>query len=251
MKKSVLVVAIVLSVVIAVLVYRNLGGDTAPSHSQQGVVDEMIADDEAREDDVDEAPNEPEPIEMDAGSSEVAVDGRWWGPRFSRDYEASQGQKVAEVYTSISDVKMKLGQTLITGGFRTADGKYGMCLITPRRETTEDGQEVVAMNSMMLAVGPEFAKAIASNLMLSGQGDVIPDVQTWIHDLSMGMDPATAGTRKFDIMSLPKIIPGAASEYSDLTFENGGKNYYIGFDVELLGEDRIGLRSQTEIKLEE
>lgn len=253
MKNATIAIAVGLLAVLAVLLYRGL------QESPETVEKPMDSGVKAPGDVVLDVPTHSGDAEMDgndeAGTDakpKAGLDGRWWSRQDLIEGSSSEAKNEKErVYTSIASADLKMGETLITGGYRDSDGLYGMCLLTPEIETMEDGSEAIQMNSMLMAVGPEMANAIASSLMASDSGEVIADLQSWIHDLAMGLDQATAGSRKFKIMSMPKVMLDPSQSFAEVELSSDASSFYLGFDVEVRDGGVIGVKSQTEIKFEE
>ena len=86
------------------------------------------------------------------------------------------------VLSSTVNAEITPSETLVTGGYRTADGNYELTLITPRSVTLEDGSEGIEVGCKILSVGSEFVEAQGLETLATNAKNTLQHAEAWTQD---------------------------------------------------------------------
>ena len=110
-----------------------------------------------------------------------------------------------DVLSSTVDAEINPGETLVTGGYRTADGNYELTLITPRSVTLEDGREAIEVSSKILSVGSEFVGAHGLDTLATNAKNTLQHAEAWMRDDVASALAAARDAEGAGVFSSPKI----------------------------------------------
>ena len=110
------------------------------------------------------------------------------------------------VLSSTVNAEINPGETLVTGGYKTADGNYELTLLTPRSVTLEDGREAIEMDGKVLSVGSDFVRSHGLETLATNAKNTLQHAEAWMQDevsrtLAAARDAEGAG-----ILSSPKVL---------------------------------------------
>ena len=115
-----------------------------------------------------------------------------------------------DILTSTVNATIRQGETLVTGGYMTADGNYELTLLTPRSVFIEGGREAIEVEAHILSVGPEFTKAQGLENLLTNARNTLQHAEAWTQ---LGRDQtlaAASGGGEAAVVSFPNVITAAS-----------------------------------------
>lgn len=113
-----------------------------------------------------------------------------------------------DVFSSTVNAEIKPGETLVTGGYKTADGNYELILLTPRGVTLEDGREAIEIDGKVLSVGTQFVGAHGLETLATNARNTLQHAEAWMQDdvartVAAARDAEGAGIRSSQVIMLP------------------------------------------------
>ena len=130
-----------------------------------------------------------------------------------------------DVLSSTVNCEIKPGETLLTGGYMTADGKYEMTFMTPSSVTLDDGTEGIKVSARMLSVGSEFVSANGLETLATNAKNTLQHGEAWKQDDVAKTMQAASKTDGAELMSAPSIT-ARLSEPFTLSFGEAGRGQF-------------------------
>lgn len=141
--------------------------------------------------------------------------------KLRRELEAARAQleKITrplgqDVLSSTVNAEINPGETLVTGGYRTADGNYEVTLLTPRSITLEDGREAFELDSKVLSVGTEFVGAHGLDTLTTNARNTLQHAEAWMQDDVAKTLAAARDAEGADIVSSPRVMTLPSKSFS-------------------------------------
>ena len=138
------------------------------------------------------------------------------------------------------------GDTLVTGGYKTADGNYEMTFLTPRSVTLSDGSEGIEIKSQVLSVGSEFVDKSGLGSLATNAGNTLQHGESWKQDdvkTTLKSASQAAGAK---MLSSPGIIASPSSPFEIVIGEAGGSQFSISGTVEKNDNGNFSIKSRVE-----
>ena len=145
--------------------------------------------------------------------------------RLRRELKNADDQLNKEMLSSTVNVEIAAGETLVTGGYKRADGYHELTFMTPTTVTLEDGSEAVRLTPRILAVDPEFAKANGLDTLATNARNTLQHAEAWNQKELTAILHAAGQHDGVGIMAAPTILSNS-SEPSTISFEEPGKTRY-------------------------
>lgn len=130
-----------------------------------------------------------------------------------------------DILSSTVNAEIKPGETLVTGGYRTADGNYELTLITPRGITLEDGREAIEVNNKILSVGSEFVEAHGLETLATNARNTLQHAEAWMQDDVARTLAAASDAEGVGILSSPKVITLPSTSFTLSMGEKDGAQF--------------------------
>ena len=229
MKKLYLIIGIVIIALIAIVVYQN-------SHNNDSFAAKASSTEQAKS---------RERVQTDVSSSHEsrsasALARRTTVPKreskevddLKRENEALKGQleKISrplgqDVLSSTVNCEIKPGETLLTGGYMKADGKYEMTFMTPSSVTLDDGTEGIKVSARMLSVESDFVSANGLETLATNAKNTLQHGEAWKQDDVAKTMQAASKTDGAEIMSAPSITARLSQPFT-LSFGEAGRDQF-------------------------
>jgi hypothetical protein len=148
--------------------------------------------------------------------------------------------------SSTVNAEISPGDTLVTGGYKTADGNYEMTFITPRSVTLSDGSEGIEIRSQVLSVGPEFVEKNGMETLATNAGNTLQHGESWKQDDVRATFTSAGQNSVANMMTTPGIITSSSSTFDIVIGEEGGPRFSIKGTVEKNSNGNFSIKSRVE-----
>jgi hypothetical protein len=250
MKKLSLIIGIVIIALIAIVVYQN-------SHNNDSFAAKASSTEQAKS---------RERVQTDVSSSHEsrsasALARRTTVPKreskevddLKRENEALKGQleKISrplgqDVLSSTVNCEIKPGETLLTGGYMTADGNYEMTLMTPSSVTLDDGTEGIKVSARVLSVGSDFVSANGLETLATNARNTLQHGEAWKQDDVAKTLQAASKTGGADMCSMPSVIARPSQPFTLSVGEAGRDQITIDGTVTRSPNGSYAIQSRVE-----
>jgi hypothetical protein len=151
-----------------------------------------------------------------------------------------------DVLSSTVNAEINPGETLVTGGYRTADGNYELTFLTPRGVTLEDGREAIEVDSKVLSVGSEFVGAHGLEAIATNARNTLQHAEAWKQEdvaktLAAGRDAEGVG-----VMTGPKVTVLPSTSFTLSIGEKNGAQFSIEGTVARSPNGSYAIQSRIE-----
>ena len=126
-----------------------------------------------------------------------------------------------DILSSTVNAEIREGETLVTGGYMTANGKHELTLLTPRSVVLEDGRKGIEVEAHILSVGTEFTKAHGLDKLVTNARNTLQHAEAWTKPgTDETLAAATAGgDGEAELVTLPNVITAASQPFKISTGE--------------------------------
>ncbi len=132
-----------------------------------------------------------------------------------------------DVLSSTVNAEINPGETLVTGGYKTADGNYEMTFITPSSYTLDDGREAIRISSKVLSVGSEFVEANGMETLATNAKNTLQHSEAWTQDDLLETFTAASKAKGVDIFTSPTIVAIPSEAFTLVMGKFGGAQFSI------------------------
>ena len=145
-----------------------------------------------------------------------------------------------------STLKTTVGkdEVLVTGGYKTADGKFQYAMVEPVLDQLADGRKAIRIQTRQYAITPELMKELGLDSLSTNAGNTLQHGEIWTAAELRKLNQSIAEGNGVELRAAPQVtvLPGRKAEVS-LASEVG--EYYkmsttpgisedgSGFDIEL------------------
>lgn len=151
-----------------------------------------------------------------------------------------------DVLSSTVNAEINPGETLVTGGYRTAHGNYELTLLTPRSVTLEDGREAIEVDGKVLSIGSEFVGAQGLETLATNARNTLQHAESWKqHDVAKTLAAARIA-EGIDMMTLPKVTVPPSGQFSVILGEKNGVHFSIEGTVARSPNGSYAIQSRIE-----
>ena len=151
-----------------------------------------------------------------------------------------------DALSSTVNCEIKPGETLLTGGYMTADGKYEMTFMTPSSVTLDDGTEGIKVSARMLSVGSEFVSANGLETLATNAKNTLQHGEAWKQDDVVKTMQAASRAEGADIMTAPSITARPSESFTLGFGEAGGTQFTIEGTVARSPNGNFAIQSRVE-----
>lgn len=151
-----------------------------------------------------------------------------------------------EVLSSTVHAEIGPGETLVTGGYRTAEGNYELTLLTPRSVTLDDGREAFEIDGKVLSVGSEFVKAHGLETNATNARNTLQHAEAWMQDDVARTLRAAGGSKEVGIFSTPKVVTLPATPFTVSIGDADGARYSFEGTVARSPDGSFAVQSRVE-----
>lgn len=132
-----------------------------------------------------------------------------------------------DVLSSTVNAEINPGETLVTGGYMTADGNYELTLLTPRSIVLDDGREAIEIGANILSVGSAFAEAHGLETLTTNARNTLQHVESWMHDDVTETLRAANDAEGVALISSPKVVALSSTSFTVSIGEVDGAQFSI------------------------
>jgi hypothetical protein len=153
-----------------------------------------------------------------------------------------------DILSSAVNAEIAPGDTLVTGGYKTADGNYEMTFITPRTVTRSDGSEGIEIQSRVLSVGPEFVDKSGMGTLATNAGNTLQHGESWKADDVKTTFTSASQNSGVNVMTAPKFTTSssASSPFDIVIGGEGEPQFSIRGTVEKNANGNFSIKSRVE-----
>ena len=126
-----------------------------------------------------------------------------------------------DILSSTVNAEIREGETLVTGGYMTANGNHELTLLTPRSVVLEDGRKVIEVEAHVLSVGAEFTKAHGLDKLVTNARNTLQHAEAWTKpgtDETLAAATA-AGGEEAELVTFPNVRTAASQPFKISTGE--------------------------------
>jgi hypothetical protein len=232
MKKFSLVFGIALLALIVIVIYINRredGTSTVPSHASNSVARQHTSQKR-----LETETNSPRAIRSRAAAVVDVTDAREDDiESLRRELKTAKAELenlsrplAQDILSSTVNAEISPGETLVTGGYKTADGNYEFTFLTPRSVTLSDGSERIEIKSRVLSVGPEVVQENGLDSLATNARHTLQHAEAWKQDdtdVTLSSMTKAEGMR---ITTFPTILASPSTSF-------GGKSLLGGTQFSL------------------
>lgn len=110
-----------------------------------------------------------------------------------------------DILSSTVSAEISPGETLVTGGYKTADGNYEITFLTPRSVTLSDGREAIEVKSQVLSVGSEFVQENDLETLVTNARNTLQHAEAWKQDDTDATLASASNAEGADVISPPEF----------------------------------------------
>jgi hypothetical protein len=153
-----------------------------------------------------------------------------------------------EMFSSTVDVEIAAGETLVTGGYKRADGKYELTFMTPTTVTMEDGTEMIKLFSRVLAVDSEFVKANGLGTLATNARNTLQHAEAWNQEEMTATMKAASQNDNSEFTSPPAILtsPSSSKPFTLNMGEPGKASYSIESTIGKTATGGFAIKARVE-----
>ena len=151
-----------------------------------------------------------------------------------------------DVLSSTVNAEINPGETLVTGGYRTADGNYELTLLTPRSVTLEDGREAIEVDGKVLSVGSDFVGAHGLETLATNARNTLQHAEAWMQDDVASTLAAARDAEGAGVLSSPKVITLPSTSFTVSIGEADGAQFSFEGTVARSPSGSFAIQSRVE-----
>jgi len=151
-----------------------------------------------------------------------------------------------DVLSSTVNAEIKPGETLVTGGYKTADGNYEMTFLTPRSFRLEDGREAIEVDGKVLSVGSEFVEAHGLKTLATNARNTLQHAEAWMQDDVARTLAAARNAEGLGILSSPKVVTLPSTPFCLSIGETNGAQFSLEGTVARNPNGSFAIQSRVE-----
>lgn len=151
-----------------------------------------------------------------------------------------------DVLSSTVRAEINAGETLVSGGYRTADGDYELTFFTPRSITLEDGREAIEVESRVVSVGSGHVDAHGLGSLATNTKNTLQHAEAWMQDDVKGFLAAAGESEGINILASPKIVTLPSSPFTLSIGDAGGAQYSLEGNVAKNANGSFSIQSRVE-----
>lgn len=151
-----------------------------------------------------------------------------------------------DVLSSTVNAEIRPSETLVTGGYRTADGNYELTFLTPRGVILEDGREGFEVNAQVLSVGPEFVEAHGMGALATNARNTLQHAEAWMQDDVARTFSAARDAEGVAVLSSPKVITLPSTSFTVGIGETDGAQFSFEGAVARSANGNFAIQSRVE-----
>ena len=119
-----------------------------------------------------------------------------------------------DIASSMFNAKVSETQSVVTGGFPTADGRSQFTFLTPNRIAMADGSEAIRIDARTVAVNPDATRDNGLGSLATNARNTLQHAETWEdQDLKVTLDQL-AQTHGADLLAMPRVIIKPGQDFS-------------------------------------
>lgn len=150
-----------------------------------------------------------------------------------------------EMLSSTVNASIRPGETLVTGGYMTADGRYEMTFLTPKI-ITQDGNERVELKSQVISIDGEFAKTHGMETLATNARNTLQHAEAWEQSDATKIITAARNDGGATLTSSPSITSALGQPFEISMGASGGIRYSLGGSVDLSPDGNFAVRVRIE-----
>lgn len=151
-----------------------------------------------------------------------------------------------DVLSSTVNAEINPGETLVTGGYKTANGNYELTLLTPRRVTLEDGREAIEMDSKVLSIGSDFVRSHGLETLATNARNTLQHAEAWMQDDVSRTLAAARDAKGVGILSAPKVVTLPSESFAVSIGETDGAQFSLEATVARSSNGSFAIQSRVE-----
>jgi len=132
-----------------------------------------------------------------------------------------------DVLSSTVNAEINPGETLVTGGYKTANGNYELTFLTPRSATLDDGREAIEVSCKVLSVGSEFVDAHGLETLATNAKNTLQHAEAWMQDDVSRTLGAASHAEGAGMLSSPKVVALPSAPFTLSWEDKGGARFSI------------------------
>ena len=137
-------------------------------------------------------------------------------------------------------------ESLVTGGYKTANGNYEMTIITLRRVQREDGREMIEIKSKIFSVTQEFVAENDLESITTNARNTLQHAEAWNSAAVTETLTSASTSEGANITSSPTIIAPPSSPFKIMMGHTDGQGYSLEGTIEITPDGGFSIESRIE-----
>lgn len=187
------------------------------------------------------------------------------GRRSDRSHEETANQRTAAAEAQLAEISspltsdmastmfnadVKAGQSVVTGGYQTSDGRNQFTILKPRVVTDRNGGKQIEIDSNLIAMSPEDTKRSGLDSLATNAKNTLQHAESWDEsDVSSTMD-MIRNSADSEHLGQPKAIVGPGQSFSIQMTSDDESGYTLKGTAEL-SQDGSGVVLKARIEQKE
>jgi hypothetical protein len=151
-----------------------------------------------------------------------------------------------DLTSSTVDAEIAPDETLVTGGYPTADGRYELTFLTPRSISIADGKDVIEVKASVLSVGQDFAKAHNLNALSTNARNTLQHAEAWKQTETTKTLRAASSSDEASLLSAPTITTPPETPCTIALLDQSGAGYSLSVTASRKPNGNFQIQSHIE-----
>jgi hypothetical protein len=135
--------------------------------------------------------------------------------------------------STMFNADIKKGQSLVTGGYQTADGRNQFTILKPTVVRDSNGNELIQIDSKLIAVSPDDTVQSGLNSLATNAKNTLQHAESWEEsDVSSTMEKIQNSDGS-EYLGEPKVVVAPGREFTIQMISDDRNSYTLAGTAEL------------------
>jgi transcription elongation GreA/GreB family factor len=150
-----------------------------------------------------------------------------------RQLEQISAPLVEDMASTMFNADIKKGQSLVTGGYQTADGRNQFTILKPTVVRDSNGNELIQIDSKLIAVSPDDTVQSGLNSLATNAKNTLQHAESWEEsDVSSTMEKIQNSDGS-EYLGEPKVVVAPGREFTIQMISDDRNSYTLAGTAEL------------------
>lgn len=149
-----------------------------------------------------------------------------------------------DIASTMFQAEISDNQSVVTGGYPTADGKHQITVLTPKKVKLADGAEAIQIDAKTIAVSPESTQQSGFASLATSAKNTLQHAESWANpDVAATLGKACSLPGCY-LMSSPSMITRPGQEFTVTMQSDAGGSYSLAGSVDFSAAPAPGSSSR-------